>query len=248
VSDTKQRILDEARRLFNENGLHRVGVRDIARALDMSPGNLAYHFATKDDLVTALLKELHDRNARTVFADLPSGLSLVGLYHAAVGAMRNILVYRFVLLSYADAVSASPELLRLEIELGAGRRQRSELMLELLVRDGALDARAVAKASYLHEQGELLSSGWLHAAAFRPELDSDRAIVLHYAKVGCALLQPYCSKRGRRQMQVVLSGALDAMAWPVSRRETLAEPAAKDYDARQPRDERRRRATSRNDR
>src|SRR4029078_1104968 len=101
MRDTRRRILDTARSMFNEEGLARVGVRDIARALEMSPGNLAYHFATKDDLVAALVIELPELNLATVFADVPEDFSLATLYTLAVGAMRNMLGYRFVLLSYA---------------------------------------------------------------------------------------------------------------------------------------------------
>ena len=88
MADTRQRILDTARELFNEAGLARVGVREIARALRMSPGNLAYHFATKDELVAALVKELHAQVNADVGAGMSAEPSLAGLYRAAQAAMR----------------------------------------------------------------------------------------------------------------------------------------------------------------
>jgi len=211
MSETRQRILDTARALFNERGLHRVGVRDIARATGMSPGNLAYHFPTKDNLVSALVLELHELNARAVFADLPPSFSLVTLYRSAVIVMRNILGYRFVLLSYVDAVMASPELQELNASLFRKRRAREEEMMDLLARNGYLDRRAfAARAEYLYEQGDMISSGWLTADALRPGgRRDDETVVLHYAKVGCALLEPYCTPKGARQMRRVLAGAHD---------------------------------------
>lgn len=59
---TKQRILEHARIRFNEEGLHSVGVRDLARELGLSPGNLSYYFATKRDLIAALATMLSDAN------------------------------------------------------------------------------------------------------------------------------------------------------------------------------------------
>lgn len=47
--------------------------------------------------------------------------------------MRNMLAFRFVLLSCGDAVRASPRLLRLEAALSQQRRQRHDLMLAALV-------------------------------------------------------------------------------------------------------------------
>jgi AcrR family transcriptional regulator len=213
VADTKRKILEAARGLFNARGLPRVGVRDVARAAGISPGNLGYHFATKDDLVAALVLELHALNAREVFAGLPADFSLATLYRTAAAAMRNMLRYRFVLLSYVDAVASSPELARLEASLWAERRRRSDAMVALLVGNGYVDGpRAAARADLLFEQGQLISSGWLSAAALRPDRRDDEAWVLHYAKVGCALLEPYCTPRGARQMAELLAGAYDGPA------------------------------------
>lgn len=211
MKPTRERILDTARALFNEHGAHRVGVRDIARALEISPGNLAYHFPTKDDLVAALVRELRDLNATDVFGELPDDFSLETLYRAALVAMGNMLQYRFLLLSYVDAVRASPELRRLESELWHHRRGRYEAMLAKLADNGYLDGRATRRqARYLYEQGDLISSGWLGAALIKGAYETDEAAMLHYAKVGCALLDPYCTPKGRRQMRKILSGERDA--------------------------------------
>ncbi len=207
MSDTRRRILDTARGLFNEEGLARVGVRDIARAVDMSPGNLAYHFATKDDLVEALVVELHDLNLATVFAEVPANFSLVTLYELAVGAMRNMLAYRFVLLSYVDALRVSPKLRGFEKTLAEKRRARHDVMLAALIEGEWIERRAAARNDVLYEQGAMISSGWLAVAAVRGW--GDEKAVLHFAKLGCALLEPYCTAKGARAMRRILAGDCD---------------------------------------
>ena len=210
MADTRRRILDTARELFNREGLHRVGVREIARALGVSPGNLAYHFATKDDLVAALVMELHDRNAQTVFADLPQDFTVETLYRTALRAMDNNAQYRFVSLSYVDAVQGSPHLQRTESALGARRRARFDAMTALLARNGAVRGRALAsRADLLFEQGEMISSGWIAAAMLRRPGRVDGQAARHYAKLGVALLEPYCTPKGRREVRRVLAGDFD---------------------------------------
>lgn len=219
MGETRQRILETARELFNEHGLSRVGVRELARALEMSPGNLAYHFPTKDELVAALVKELHARVNADVGAGMSAGPSLAGLYRAAQAAMRDMLTYRFVLLSYVDAVRTSPELQALAAENLARRRQRHDLLLEALSQAGHLDRRAaLARTDLLFEQGELISSGWLNAATLRGWHD-DQETIRHFARVGVALLEPCCTPKGAREMRRILSGALDRE--PAPRRKTL---------------------------
>ena len=44
---TRGRILDAARRLFNERGTAAVSTNHIAAEAGLSPGNLYYHFADK---------------------------------------------------------------------------------------------------------------------------------------------------------------------------------------------------------
>lgn len=208
MSDTKQRILDTARELFNREGMHRVGVRDVARAVGVSVGNLNYHFATKDALVCALVLELHEANARSLFAELPEDFSFVTLYRTAVGVMTNSLAYRFVLLGYVDAVAASPELQRLEASLGPKRRARSDGMIARLAEGGLLDRRRFApRADVVYEQSQLVSSGWLAMASLRRMKDRDA--VLHYAKLGVALLEPYATPKGARQVKAILAGEWD---------------------------------------
>jgi len=51
------RILDEAARLFREKGYAATSMRDIAGAVDMLPGSLYYHFASKGELLVAVYAE-----------------------------------------------------------------------------------------------------------------------------------------------------------------------------------------------
>ncbi|MEP7208986.1 MAG: TetR/AcrR family transcriptional regulator [Casimicrobiaceae bacterium] len=65
-------LLDEAARLFAAHGFDGTSVRDIVRAVDMLPGSLYYHFATKDDVLAAVYEEGVRRiSARVVGAVAP---------------------------------------------------------------------------------------------------------------------------------------------------------------------------------
>src|SRR6185436_14954243 len=54
----RERILAAARELFYRRGIHAVGVDAIAEAAGTNKMTLYRHFASKDDLVAACLREL----------------------------------------------------------------------------------------------------------------------------------------------------------------------------------------------
>ena len=52
--DTRQKILNTAKQLFNERGINEVSIADIASSVGISKGNLTYHFARKEAIVQPL--------------------------------------------------------------------------------------------------------------------------------------------------------------------------------------------------
>jgi AcrR family transcriptional regulator len=58
MRSTKDRIADTALCLFNQVGTDGVSTNHIAAAMDISPGNLYYHYANKDEILLVLLERL----------------------------------------------------------------------------------------------------------------------------------------------------------------------------------------------
>lgn len=64
--ETRQRILDAAYLVFARQGLGHASVDDVAREAEISKGALYHHFASKEDLFHALLRDRVRRCATTM--------------------------------------------------------------------------------------------------------------------------------------------------------------------------------------
>lgn len=62
--NTRTRILRSARRLFNEQGSRGTTTNHIAAAIDISPGNLYYHFPNKEAIIREIHSAMIDRSRR----------------------------------------------------------------------------------------------------------------------------------------------------------------------------------------
>ena len=108
---TRVRILEAARRLFNEQGTAAVSTNHVAAGAGLSPGNLYYHFADKQEIIRAL----HDR-----YVASHEGLweqaegetaSMAGLRANLARAMDLAWEYRFFERERLALIRADPQLL-----------------------------------------------------------------------------------------------------------------------------------------
>ncbi|MBK6364804.1 MAG: TetR/AcrR family transcriptional regulator [Saprospiraceae bacterium] len=83
---TEKQILKSSLKLFNERGYHDVGMREIARELNLSPGNVTYYFKKKDDILFTLLQEYSEQNTTFYEKYHTESASIAGF----LGLMKNI--------------------------------------------------------------------------------------------------------------------------------------------------------------
>ncbi len=95
---TRDRILETALRLFNQEGLAKVSTNRIATELEISPGNLYYHFKSKEQLVEWLFRRLEKEIAP--FTESSASLAaLDDVWLTLHLTFETVEKYRFV---YAD--------------------------------------------------------------------------------------------------------------------------------------------------
>ncbi len=124
MSDTRNALMQRACELFNEHGLQTVGVRDLARDLDLSPGNVSYYFPRKENLVEALMEELREKNGRNM-TGLLDATSLADLLDRYRLVFQTQYEYRFLARAVVDIVETYP---RLAVQYSAVDRERTQAL------------------------------------------------------------------------------------------------------------------------
>ncbi len=74
--EKRNKILQVAKDLFSDKTYFNVTTNEIAKKADVSIGTLYAYFASKEDILTALLKRYNDFFLTTIFADINSQDSL----------------------------------------------------------------------------------------------------------------------------------------------------------------------------
>ncbi len=107
---TRDRILQTSLQLFNEYGEPRITTNHIADELDISPGNLYYHFRSKDDIIWLLFEQFErrmDAALRTPERRVPN-MEDMWLYLHLV--FENIWEYRFLYRDLDNILSRNKKL------------------------------------------------------------------------------------------------------------------------------------------
>lgn len=112
---TKSEIVQEASKQFLEKGYSRTTLSAISKELEMSPGNLTFHFSTKEHLLAELVEMLCDFRQVLLEEEVAEGTSSLMAYclelvTTAVASDQNEVAKDFFLSAYRSQITM--ELLR----------------------------------------------------------------------------------------------------------------------------------------
>lgn len=148
--DTRNRILVSSLLLFNEHGEPGTTTNEIADEVDISPGNLHYHFRKKEQVVDALLDEFQ-ADAKRVLRPPDDGVVTLDDFWVFLHLLLECTAaYRFL---FRDLESLSERYRRVQRVLGhfaKGLAAVFEIYLRQLARTGLLvinddDAAIIAR-------------------------------------------------------------------------------------------------------
>ncbi|GGO73458.1 TetR/AcrR family transcriptional regulator [Bowmanella pacifica] len=189
ASKTAERILFTSLELFNIHGEAAVTSVDIAMELDISPGNLYYHFKGKEVLVTALF-DLFSEQMKPLLARPLQPLNLDEFLYALHLQLEAAATFRFLFRNPVDLLEKYPSLTRAFRQLLDSQQTRWREALEYAISQGQLSLSAQAVPSMLHQLGLVFSQAANYALLKGEDIDNEE-FAQHCLRSIVFLLHPY---------------------------------------------------------
>ncbi len=204
---TRLRILDTSLAMFNTQGEPNVTTNHIADELEISPGNLYYHFRNKDDIIEQLFARYEERMDNALAA--PSGRlpELEDIWLQLHLVFECIWDYRFL---YRDLVEILSRNRRMRLRFARILKradERAHLVMRGLSQAGIMRASAdelnAAATNVL-----VLSTFWLNYSAARGDRDEQVAIRQGIIQV-MMLLAPFLRDAERMHLNTLIRAYQD---------------------------------------
>ena len=143
---TRERILLTALTLFNKHGENAVTSVDIALELDISPGNLYYHFKGKESMVVALMR-MHEKHIqRVLVADKLDALNAEDVMYYFYLLIDSLHVFRFFYRSPADLAEKYPSIAKQRTAILRSIQRQLALLFTQLEKRALFSASATDRA------------------------------------------------------------------------------------------------------
>jgi AcrR family transcriptional regulator len=143
---TRDRILHTSLALFNEEGEANTTTLDIANELNISPGNLYYHFKGKDQIITELFQQYEQALSHTLTAPIAQPLSTDrnsaedNWYYLYV-VLEEMYQYRFLYHNLNNILQRYPEIQRSFNKLLQLKRAALFAICQSLLQQDVIDAK-----------------------------------------------------------------------------------------------------------
>ncbi|NVJ45844.1 MAG: TetR family transcriptional regulator [Cytophagia bacterium] len=197
---TKDKVLATALELFNKEGLKDVTLRQIAKAMNISQGNLNYHYRAKSDIVSALYFQLVDRMNIEMSQLVQNQPIMSFLSESSLISMRVLFEYRFITKDLYAVLDSDEELKQHYVGLQKMRKQQFLMLFENMIEGGLLRPEELNNEyERLYERMNILGDNWINAAALLR--DNSKSIVDYYHSLLFEVIYPYLTERGKEEFR-----------------------------------------------
>ncbi len=201
MNATKQKILTTSLTLFNQHGIAKVSLRTIADSMQISVGNLQYHFKKRDAILETLYFELVEKIDRIIITATDDLLASVCAITTEICAL--FFEYRFFLLDFT-AICRNNEKIKQHYASLYKRREAEFLQIvAMLIQHGLLRQEVLQhEFLYLFKRMEVISNFWFSSVLTQGH-ELSESTIQEYEIMMSQNLYPYLTEKGKLQYRKI---------------------------------------------
>lgn len=201
LMNTKEMILETALNLFNKNGSYTVTTRHIAAEMNISPGNLYYHYHNKEDIIRILFDRMCE-DFNLFIRPVQGSTYNAGMLYNAISRTGNIMYkYRFFYMEISTLLEKDTVLKKRYMKIKHERTSDFRILFEHFEKSGMISAPVpddeflilIENAWALSEF--MLQSMYLNRIKITPE-----NIISRFSRV-MYMVRPYFNEEFRKQTE-----------------------------------------------
>jgi AcrR family transcriptional regulator len=206
MKKTREIILDTSLELFNSLGLSKVTLRTIANKMEISQGNLNYHFKKREDIIETLYFQLVQNVDSSMSSMKEPKNPFQLLVSISQTIMSNFFEYRFFLLDFVQIMRENKKIRTHYTELTILRELQFLSLFNLLI-ENDLMRKEVLPNEYknLYKRFQMLSEFWISDA----EIHNSKIIkktISTYSVILTQAIFPYLTLKGQKEYHSIVSG------------------------------------------
>ena len=200
---TKQRILNTALELFNKNGISNTTIRNIAQKIEMSSGNLNYHFRYKEEIIEILYFELIAKMERRISELEGKNIDLFRFYRTSELKMHDMFEYRFFYRDLHKITSENEKIREHFIKFQETRINEflflcKHLQMQEIIRIPEFED----EYKRLYRRVVIILDNWINTYDFTDL--SPKEGILQFSKLIFEMIYPYLTDKGKRDYFSIL--------------------------------------------
>lgn len=196
---TKDKILSKALELFNDKGYNNITTRHIAAELNISAGNLHYHFRHSEDIITILFSELTLKMDELLNQmKKRENKNLEDLYQFTYSTCEIFYSYRFIFINFIDILNQNPDIESKYEGINFSRKEEFQLIFSDLQKSDIFQKDLpYFIIEGLVEQIFIIADNWLTHNRLVLKLNPTEAIQ-HYTLLQMNLFYPLLNKEQQK--------------------------------------------------
>ena len=200
MNKTKNRILRAARSLFNERGYSQVTIRMIALKLEMSSGNLNYHYKKREDILEALYFEMVAAFDERVKQLPHTSISIPQIRRDIQSSMQRMTEYKFFWTDLYNLLKISDKISKHFQEVYNSRVKGYFYLFKILEEQNLLKAPSFPNEHrFIADHMIDFSNTWIYSANLYNHKNNTTDIEYQANRL-MGILYPYLTIQGKKEL------------------------------------------------